>query len=113
MRTKKIIDFIETFTEQFTTEIQYLFYCGHCYWFAYILCGRFNGEMWFNPRIIHFAAKIDDDLFDIFGKIVPGINPLNGEQDESENEWVSWSEYQLTHREYVPDIVETCIKKIR
>ena len=55
----KVIKFLDGMKEVFDEEIKFVFYRGYCYWLAHILVTCFNGEIWFNPRIVHFAAKID------------------------------------------------------
>ncbi len=108
----KVEQFICDMTRLFPEEIQSVFYRGYCYWFAFILAERFKGEIWFNPKIVHFAAKIDGQLYDVFGKVYPGICPVTGEEDGSENHWCSWTTFQIERHEAVQTIVESCIKKI-
>lgn len=109
----KVEIFIKNMKESFPEELESVFYRGYCYWFAFILAERFKGTIWFNPKIVHFATMINEDLYDIYGKIVPGICPTNGEEDFSENDWIEWSEFQLNHYEAVESIVNSCIKKER
>ena len=109
----KVEIFINDMKEFFPEELESVFYRGYCYWFAFILAERFKGTIWFNPKIVHFAAMINEDLYDIYGKIIPGICPVNGDEDFSENNWVEWSEFQLNHHEAVESIVNSCIKKER
>ena len=112
MNTMKVLDFINNFKGSFPKELEWTFYNGYCYWFALILATRFSGEIWFNPKIVHFATMIDDDLYDIYGRVEPGICPITGFKDKSEDDWVSWLEFQYTHYEAVESIVNSCIKKI-
>ena len=107
----KVIQFLDGMKEVFPQEIKFVFYRGYCYWLAYILAGRFNGEIWFNPRIVHFAARINGKLYDIYGKIEPGISPIDGQENHSENQWCNWSLYQEYYQENIPNIVDSCIKK--
>ena len=108
----KVEQFIYQMKELFPEEMESVFYRGYCYWFAFILATRFKGEVWFNPKIIHFAAKIKNDLYDIYGKVSPGISPITGENDCSENDWMNWTDFQLEKREAVESIVNSCIKKV-
>ncbi len=96
----KVQTFIDSFKEKYPREIEDTFYFGYCYWFAHILATRFKGEIWFNPFIVHFAAKIDTHLYDIYGII------------EDVKGWVSWADFQLQYQEDVSEIVNTCIKKV-
>ena len=109
----KVENFINKMKADFPDDLEFVFYRGYCYWFAFILAERFKGEIWFNPEIVHFAAKIGDDMYDIYGKVRPGICPINGEEDYSENDWIEWAEFQLNHHEVVESIVNSCIKKER
>jgi len=108
----RVEQFIDDFKELFAEELETVFYRGYCYWFALILAERFKGEIWFNAKIVHFATKIGDQLYDIFGAVCPGINPFTGEEDNSENYWTSWSAFQIEHHEAVESIVNSCIKKV-
>jgi hypothetical protein len=103
--------FINGMKEVFPEELEFVFYRGYCYWFALILAERFKGDIWFNPKIVHFATKIGNNLYDIYGKVSPGICPVNGKEDYSENDWISWTDFQLNHQEAVESIVNSCIKK--
>lgn len=107
----KIERFINDMKRVFPEELEFVFYRGYCYWFAFILAERFKGTIWFNPKIIHFATKIDGILYDIYGEVTPGICPVNGKEDYSENDWIEWSEFQINHQEAVESIVKSCIKK--
>ena len=109
----KIEQFIDNMKEVFPEELETVFYRGYCYWFAFILAERFKGTIWFNSKIIHFATKIENDMYDIYGKVRPGICPVTGIEDYSENDWIEWSNFQINHHEAVESIVNSCIKKER
>lgn len=111
MTKDKVIEFLDGMKEVFDDEIKFVFYRGYCYWLANILATRFNGEIWFNSRVVHFAAKIDNKLYDIYGKIEPGFSPVTGQEDDSQEEWYSWESYQILYQETVESIVNSCIKK--
>lgn len=112
MKKNKVELFIDKMKEVFPEEIQFVFYRGFCYWFAFILANRFNGEIWFNPKIVHFACKIENELYDVYGHVDAGYSPVSGEYDGSENDWQSWEHYQLWNHEAVEGIVQSCIKKV-
>ena len=94
----EVIHFIEAVKKDYPVEMEYVFSNGFCYWFAKILEIRFNGKIYFNPRIIHFATLIDNQLFDIKGIV-----------DDLDDVWYEWDEYQMTHG--VDDIYSSCILK--
>lgn len=108
----KVEEFIHHMKEIFPEEMEFVFYRGYCYWFAFILAERFKGEIWFNPKIVHFAARIKGQLYDIYGKVTPGVCPITGTEDYSEDEWISWTDFQLQRQEAVESIVDSCIKKV-
>ena len=109
----KVLSFIRRFKSVFPDEMEYTFYRGYCYWFALILAVRFSGEIWFNPSLVHFAAKIDGELYDIYGVVTPGVDPITKKFDENNIEWVEWGEYQETNnQDKIESIVNTCIKKV-
>ena len=76
-----VIEFVEKFKERHRQELEEVFTCGYCYWFAFILCERFNGTIVYNPIDCHFAMKLDESIYDITGEI------------ESKG-FVDWKEYQ-------------------
>lgn len=107
----KVELFLNKMKEVFSEEIQFVFYRGFCYWLAFILADRFNGEIWFNPKIVHFACRIDGQLYDIFGKVDAGISPFTGEPDGSENTWISWEQFQIQEHDAAESVINSCIKK--
>lgn len=113
MQMNKVERFINNMKELFPEELESVFYRGYCYWFAFILAERFKGTIWFNPKIVHFATKIGKDMYDIYGKVRPGICPITGSEDFSENDWIEWTEFQINYHEVVESIVNSCIKKER
>ena len=73
---------------------------GFCYWFAYILAGRFVGaEIYYEPIDGHFITEIDDRLYDIRGDVTDLYPPPRNFYSE---------EYCLE----CPSIVDGCILKI-
>ena len=108
---KQIIKFIEDFKEYSSKDIEHVFFHGYCYWFAVILAHRFKGDIWFNPNMVHFAACIKKDLYDIYGKVKPGINPETGEYREEYNDWIPWDRFQIENHEVAEAVILSCIKK--
>ena len=85
---------VELFIQHFTNagnnqNIIETFTCGCCYWFAYILCGRFkNAEMMYDSIINHFVVRIKDRLYDITGDVTDKYNaePWEDFTDELEKQ---------------------------
>lgn len=51
-------------------NIDEVFTCGCCYWFARILCERFQGaKLMYDQLENHFVAKINGRLYDITGDV--------------------------------------------
>ena len=72
--TRSSVDTVEDFIKQFRQygedEVVATFTQGMCYWFAYILCGRFPGmEIVYEPIEGHFMAQAQGRLFDIRGDV--------------------------------------------
>lgn len=44
---------------------------GNCYWFAYILKGRFHGQIYYETVNNHFITKIDNKFYDWHGEYQP------------------------------------------
>ena len=78
------------------------FLYGCCYWFAVILCKRFefetpgNCHIYYHPVDNHFAAMIDGTLYDVTGSISPiGFEP--------------WEQYMQYDVELYTRILNDCI----
>lgn len=97
---RKINDFLSRLKGEYPAEICFVFYHGFCYWLAFILADRFNGEIWFNPGTVHFACMIEGVLYDVFGEV------------EQKEEWTSWEKFQMEHHEEAQGVIDSCIKKV-
>ena len=64
-----ILDFIQKFKFSYQTELEYIFTTGNCYYFALILQNRFNGDIYYLLNANHFVCKINNDFYDITGKV--------------------------------------------
>ena len=95
---KKSLSNIEQFITLFSTDDKYM--NGLCYWFAYILKGRFpNGDIWYEPIMNHFYFVIDDAAFDVRGQVeLPGTA-------------IRWNEYENFDPLHYQRIVKYCILK--
>ena len=97
----EVLRFIKSFE-----GIKQAFTNGQCYWFAYILVGRFGGTIYYNPVLNHFATMITLDsgnsfLFDAEGDICPMDNAS----------YVKWDDYESMDSTHYYRIVEQCILK--
>ena len=107
----KIEKFIFDMKNVFPEELEFTFYRGYCYWFAFILANRFKGEIWFNPAIVHFATKVGNKLYDVYGEVRPGVNPFTGEYHIKDDVWISWEEFQYNNHDAAESVISSCIKK--
>jgi hypothetical protein len=96
----KVIKFINDFKKKHKEEMEDTFSTGYCYWFAQMIATRFKGDIWYNPNQIHFCARINDTLYDIYGII------------EDESGWMSWYDYQIKEHDIAEQIIQTSIKKV-
>ena len=99
---KQILDFIKHFQNEGTIKA---FTEGCCYWFAKILCKRFEMDRYrtmlmYNNIDGHFAAKINGQLYDI-----------TGELNETAN-WEIWDEFKENEPVYSETVIRDCIKKL-
>ncbi len=99
---KQILDFIKHFQNEGTIKT---FTEGCCYWFAKILCERFEMDhyrtmLMYNNIDGHFATKINGRLYDITGE-------LNETAD-----WKIWDEFQENEPIYSKTVIRDCIKKL-
>lgn len=93
MKTK-ILNFIKLFGEDDR------FINGLCYWFAYILKGRFpEGEIWCDPIMNHFYFVYDDCAYD-----VNGVECLPASA-------IKWSDYEDYDKLDYQRVVKYCILK--
>lgn len=98
-----VLDFIKNFQNEGTIKT---FTEGCCYWFAIILCERFemSGSMTsiaFNQITGHFAAIIDGNMYDI-----------NGEIPQSD-EWTQWDKWLKDEPVYGEIVIRDCIYKYK
>ena len=89
---------IEEFISLFGKDERYI--NGLCYWFAYILKGRFpNGSIWYDPVMNHFYYVINDAAYDVRGRVIlPSTS-------------IKWDEYQAYDASHYQRVVKYCILK--
>lgn len=91
------LQFIKLFQKQETIEI---FTNGLCYWFAFLLKGRFpDGEIMYDEVANHFGCAIAGRVYDITGDITDSYS------------WESWGDYHLREPLNGARIVRDCVLK--
>lgn len=89
---------IETFIALFEHDEKYM--NGLCYWFAYILQGRFpDGDIWYDPILNHFYFVFNSVAYDVRGKVNLPSNAIR------------WSEYEQYDPLHYQRIVKYCVLK--
>ena len=80
-----------------TDDVTEVFTCGCCYWFAHILCSRFeNAKMMYDTIINHFVAQIGDRLYDITGDVTDKYKVVEWEHFDDELEKQRIVDYCIT-----------------
>lgn len=101
----RILDFIETFNNRGKwKQVVECFTCGNCFWFAYILHGRFVGLGDFVAVVYddienHFGCQIGKDVYDITGIVTNQYN------------WELWDEVKKRDALHASHIERDCILK--
>lgn len=98
-----VLDFIKNFQNEGTIKT---FTEGCCYWFAIILCERFEmsgntTSIAFNQITGHFAAVIDGNMYDITGEI------------PQSDEWTQWDKWLKDEPVYGEVVIRDCIYKYK
>lgn len=99
---------MKTIVEEFITELTWnndkvkeVFTHGGCYWFAYILKERFNGQIWYLPIDNHFITLIDNLFYD-----------ANGQYSLENNKCIyNWEHYKIIEPLESERIEKYCIRK--
>lgn len=89
---------IEEFISLFNNDDKFM--NGLCYWFAYMLKGRFpNGEIWYNQIENHFYFVVNNKAFDVRGEV------------ELPSTAIRWSEYANYDELDYQRVVKYCVMK--
>lgn len=89
---------IKDFIALFDNDEKYI--NGLCYWFAYILKGRFpEGEIWYDQIMNHFYFVVNDSAFDVRGQVILPSTAMK------------WSEYEAYDTLDYQRVVKYCILK--
>lgn len=66
--SQTVLKFVNRFTLGATRDsVIECFTSGCCWWFAHILCERFNGEMVYDEIDGHFGCEINGHIYDVTG----------------------------------------------
>ena len=66
--SENILRFIKKFSD-FGNQVVECFTKGNCFWFATVLAMEFDGEIYYDPIVGHFATMINGVLYDITGAV--------------------------------------------
>lgn len=89
---------IENFIALFNYDQRYL--NGLCYWFAYILKGRFpDGEIWYDQISNHFYFVLNNNAYDVRGRV------------NLPNTSIKWDEYKNFDSCDYERVIRYCILK--
>lgn len=73
----EVLTFISHFKQPDPAGAEKLFLYGNCYWFAHILCERFqHAELYYLPIDNHFITYYKGKYYDISGQITPKDKPI-------------------------------------
>lgn len=99
MPREDVLDFISNFSEAQST-----FLYGCCYWFTYILKGRFGGSTYYDPIIGHYIQEIDGRFYDVRGDVTDLFRNAK---------LVCWDTYQSVDPFHYKHLVRDCVLKIK
>ena len=101
----RVLDFIEEFNGKGKwKQVIECFTCGNCFWFAYILNGRFVGlghyvAVVYDEIENHFGCKIDNEVYDITGIVTNQYN------------WELWDDVKKRDYLHTSHVERDCILK--
>ena len=93
-------EFINDMKGKHAEAMEDVFGHGYCYWFAVILCERFDGEMFYLEVDNHWIVRIKGKFYDITGEV-------SGEGAER------WSEFVLRDPALRKRLYRDCIWKAK
>jgi hypothetical protein len=92
----EVLKFISHFNN--SSEVVTSFTCGNCYWFSFILSGRFpEGDVMYDDVANHFGYMIDNEVYDITGVVTDKYN------------WKVWMEFALLDSALTKRLIRDCI----
>lgn len=96
---EEVLKFIDALRSVHKEAMIDVFSNGCCYWFAVILCDRFDGEMYYLEVENHWITKIGDRFYDVTGEV-------SGDNAER------WSEFVLKDEALTKRLYRDCIWKV-
>ena len=66
--SENILHFIKKFSD-FGNQVVECFTKGNCFWFATVLAMEFDGVIYYDPIVGHFATMINGVMYDITGVV--------------------------------------------
>lgn len=101
---RTVLQFINDFKKINKDIIEELFTRGYCFWFAYILQGRFDlpnyhSKIYYNDIENHFICRVGKYFYDITGEI------------KNTNHYIPWEDYQNKEFSHSIIITKYCILK--
>ena len=66
--SENILCFIKKFSD-FGNQVVECFTKGNCFWFAMVLAMEFDGVIYYDPIVGHFATMINGVIYDITGAV--------------------------------------------
>lgn len=97
-RQVEILAFIKKFK-----DAEYVFRWGMCYWFAYILQGRFGGVMMYDEIENHFMQEIEGRLYDVSGDVT--------EKYRTSRALIRWSDMEKRDSTLYRRLLNDCVYK--
>ena len=102
--TNTSLNFIDGFSNHGDRkEVIECFTLGYCFWFAYILHGRFSSEtkcaIMYDDIENHFGCRIDNKVYDITGDVT------------NQYDWVEWTSIKDKDINHWKHIIRDCVKK--
>ena len=98
-KSNEINKFLKRFHD--SDNVDEVFTSGCCFWFAYILVGRFHLDdayMVYSQKYNHFGAMIDGRVYDVTGDVT-----------ETYDDWISWEEFDDIDAAEALRIIRDCI----
>lgn len=94
---EEIERFIEGMRNEGTVRV---FTEGYCYWFAWMLAGRFGGDLMYNPVLGHFCMRDGSGaMWDVTGMVA------------DDGRWQEWWLYVLNEPLDAERVRRYCIEK--